>query len=64
MNANQIVAKLTWEEVDGNNEPDMRRVLRDERMALQGAVQSGDPERVADATREARKVASMWGVQL
>lgn len=64
MTANQMISKLTWEEVDGRNEPDMRRVLRDVRMALQGAVRGGDPASIARAKEEAIDIAADWGVKL
>lgn len=64
MNANQIVGKLVEAEMIDLREPDARRVIRDERMRLQAAVQSGDAEQVAAAMKEAVRVAGMWGVTL
>ena len=62
MNANQLISKLTWEEVT-SKDADRRRILRNERMNLQVAVKSGDAIRVGRALREAHDVAVMWGVE-
>lgn len=52
--AAKIVAQLLRYETDGSNPPDGRRVIRDERMALQAAMQL-DAQRVA-AERDLRQV--------
>lgn len=64
MNANQIINKLIAVEVDKTAAPDMRRVIRDERLALQVAAQSGDAAKIGPAMREAVRVAKMWGAEL
>ena len=64
MNAGQMVAKLTWAEVDGKNDPDCRRLLTSERIALSAALQSGDATKIDAAMDEARRVCAMWGVKL
>lgn len=60
----QLMAHLTWVEVDGRYAPDCRRIIRDERMSLQVALRSGDALRIQRAAAEARRVAEMWGVEV
>lgn len=47
-------------ETDASNEPDARRVIRDERQSLYVAIEKGDRERIETAAREAERVARMW----
>jgi len=62
MNAQQLIARLEWVEVDGSYAADCRRVMRDERMGLVVALQGGDGTRIAARLQEALRVARMWGV--
>ena len=64
MNANQLINKLTWEEVT-SKDADRRRILRNERMNLQVAVgrRPTQPAHIAAQMREAVRVAEMWGVE-
>lgn len=64
MNANQMIEKLTWAEVNNQYAPDCRRTIRDERMTLEAATRSGDAKKIDAAMTEARRVANMWGVDL
>jgi hypothetical protein len=64
MNANQLIEKLTWAEVNSQYAADCRKVIRDERMSLEVAVRSGDGARIKKATDEALRVANMWGVEV
>lgn len=61
---NKIITRLTFAEVDANLEGDTRRMMREEREALQAAVHSGDGRRITAAVTEARRVADMWGVRI
>jgi hypothetical protein len=66
MNAQEIVNRLITVEMDSTTEPDMRRVLREERKKLQSALE-GRPVNAAaidGQMREAVRVAAMWGVDL
>lgn len=69
MNVQQTINALIEVEVDGNVSPILRRLLRDERMALQAAMQgtvvSGrgrvvDGTRIAERLAEVRRVADLW----
>lgn len=62
-NPRTVLAKLTACEVDGGLAPDARRVLLDERFALDHAIKSGTPEKIQSATTEAVRVMEMWGVK-
>ena len=62
MNAQQVVNKLEWAEVDASLAPDCRRVMRDERQTLVVAMRSGDGARIKRALDEAVRVARLWGV--
>lgn len=64
MDAKKMVGKLAWAEVDAKIEPDCRSVLREERIALQAAIDSGDEAAVRSAAKETERVAAMWGVPL
>lgn len=64
MTTQQLLNKLTWREVDNRLAPDTRVMMRQERFALQAAVDSRDTAKIQAATAEARRVAEMWGVQL
>ena len=62
MNAQQIINRLEAEEVDSRNAPDMRRVLRDQRLGLMSALQT---KRISsDQIERALEVARMWGVKI
>jgi hypothetical protein len=65
MNAQEVINKLTWEEVTSHDDLQRARVLRDERMKLQVAVNRRPtrPEHIAAQMREAVRVAQMWGVE-
>jgi len=60
----QIESELEFAEVNADLAPDCRRILQAERVALQGAIRSGDASRIAIAKAEAIRVAAMWGVTL
>lgn len=47
-------------EINGKNAPDARRCVRDERIALQAAMQRRDSEAIAERAAEARRVRLMW----
>lgn len=47
-------------EINGENAPDARRCIRDERIALQVAMQRRDSEAIAECAAEARRVRLMW----
>jgi len=64
MNAGQMLATLERVEVSADRAPDCRRIIGQERIALADALRSQDPQRIAAAMAEARRVAQMWGVQL
>jgi hypothetical protein len=59
-NANQVLAKLDAETVDGKNAPDKRRALTDESNTLRAVLQSGDAERIGKAKADAERVLKMW----
>ena len=64
MNAQQIITKLTYAEVDSNLAADTQRMMRDERFDLSAAVASKDGKKIESAIAEAKRVAKMWGVEL
>ena len=64
MNASQLVKKLTFAEVNASLAADTRRMMREERVSLQAALQSGDADKIKKAMDEAKRVAEMWGVSL
>lgn len=60
-----VLNELYWAEVGVPKlAPDARRVLVDERIRLEAALRSGDPERIREAEAEARRVARMWGLDV
>lgn len=62
--ANKLHTKLIAIETDGQNEPDFRRVIRDERFAVEIAINSGDGAKIVAASNEARRVLAMWGIHV
>ena len=60
----EIVNRLITVEMDAAIAPDMRRVIRDERMALQTAIDSGDAARISMRHGEAVRTAALWGVDV
>lgn len=60
----KLINELTWREVDANLAPDTRRMLREERIALQAAAGSKNAAAIRTATAEALRVANMWGVEI
>jgi hypothetical protein len=65
VNIQQILSRLEREEVDGQNSPDMRKVLRDERLGLMSCLQSQrDATAIGNRVKEALRVARMWGVDI
>lgn len=56
--------RLTWAEVSSQYAIDCRRIISAERQSLGLALKSGDATRIAAATKEALRVADMWGVEL
>lgn len=64
MNAQQILTKLEFAEVNGSLEPDTRRMMQSERFAVKAAVESGDGRKIQAAIAEALSVADMWNVSL
>jgi hypothetical protein len=62
LNPAQLVSRLISAEVDPEQSPAGRRVLGDERLAMEAALQSKDPSRIAKSFAEAVRVAKMWGV--
>lgn len=56
----ELLRYLEYAEVAGRRAPDARRVLRQERFALQSAVRSGNAAKIAAARDEAVRVATMW----
>lgn len=61
MNAQQIVTKMISIEFQKDIAPDARRIIRDERLALQSAIQSKNRERITRQVDEATDVCQMWG---
>lgn len=61
-NAKRLVTTLTYSEVNPKLSPDTRRMMRDERIAVQAAIDSGDQGKIRIASDEAIRVAEMWGV--
>jgi hypothetical protein len=59
-----VIAALTWGELLDHDDPQRRRILRDERMHLQSAVRSADRIGVGAQLAEAIRVARMWGVDV
>lgn len=64
INAHKLEASLEWCEINPDLEADCRLVLRDERIALQSALRSGDREKIMDAAAEALRVCRMWNVNI
>lgn len=70
MNAAQIIDKMIAYELDAENAPDFRQLIRDQRLALQSATNTGrvygnDAERaehIADVLAETRRVCVMYGI--
>jgi hypothetical protein len=60
MNAQDTVNAITWIEVDAKADPDARRIMRNERFAIEAAMRTG--KGVGAAVNEAKRVASMWGL--
>jgi hypothetical protein len=60
MSAQQIISRLIAVEIDGSYDYLTRRMMRDERMRVQAAIQCG--RGIAEAKAEAERVARMWGV--
>jgi len=60
MNANQMLKKLEYAEVDSRlaRHPDYRRLLLDERLALKAAAENG--KGLDSAMRETQRVIAMW----
>jgi hypothetical protein len=49
-------------EVSATTAPDCRRVVNNDRQALQVALRSGDPERIRGAHAEALNTLALWGL--
>ena len=65
MTTKKLINALSWTEVGVPKvAPDTKRMLIEQRFALQAAVESGDKNRIAAANAEAIRVAGMWGVSL
>jgi hypothetical protein len=65
MNIQQLINRLEREEISGGNAPDMRKVLRDERLGLISCLRPPtDATAVSNRMKEAMRVACMWGVDL
>lgn len=59
MDAHTLVSALELIEM-GKYAPDLRRVIRDERMNLVGALQDGDATTVARTRAASSRVLAMW----
>src|SRR5690606_37090670 len=57
-----LMRRLVALELDGDTAPDLRGLLRDERMRLQVALQRRDGQAAANAIDEIRRVAESWGI--
>lgn len=66
LSAGQMIRRLTEIECAAEyaDQPDLRRVMRDERFALTAAVKAEHGGRIADCMAETVRVADMWGVDL
>lgn len=62
--ATKLLTALEFAEVSSKYEPDCRRIIRDERIALASALRSGNAAEIAAARDEALRVCEMWGVQV
>lgn len=60
LSAEQLIAYLSWAEVDPDLPADTRRMVSGERVTLAAAMQGGDADHIATALTEARRVAKMW----
>lgn len=68
MSPTRLCTELEWVEVlSREGKPvypaDMRRGLRDERVALTVALRTGNGNKIAAAAAEAKRVAKMWGLE-
>jgi hypothetical protein len=62
MTAAQKIDRMISIEVDGAHAPDFRRLVRDARMALTVAAQSGDAARIKRSMDEADGLMEAWEV--
>lgn len=66
MTSEELVNRLVWLELEPRD--DAKRLLWEERIALQEALQSGDRERIeathASAEKVLRAMARLWGLPL
>lgn len=63
--AEKLINDLAWAEVGVPKlEPDARRAIQEERIAVEAAIDSGDDIKIDAAMKEARRVAAMWGVKV
>lgn len=60
MNAAQMMARMTWVEVDAQYPPDFRRLVTDHRISLHVATQKGDGEAIGCAMDSARELFDEW----
>ena len=62
INARSAYRALLAYEVNGNNPPDGRRVMRDHRMKMMAAHQRGEsPDEIGRLVEEARWLLGEWG---
>jgi len=57
-----LMRRLMALELDGDTAPDLRNLLRDERMRLQVALRRRDGQAAVNAIDEIRRVATSWGI--
>lgn len=59
-----LVRRLVSIEIDGATAPDLRRLICDERMALQCALQRRDGQAAVNVIDSIQRLAQSWGLEL
>lgn len=64
INAAKLLTSLEFCELSSDLAPDCRQVIRDERVSLSAALNSGNGAKIQSAAKEAIRIAKMWGVNV